>query len=273
MTTKTMDEYTVRFGLTFDPFLKNSREVFVDNEGVQEALVRLRQLSSTLGFGVLTAPAGTGKTTVVRKWAQSLNPSLYNVIYSPLATVSVNDFYRKLATDLNLQPAFRKTDNFSNIQAEIIRLTRDCRRTPVFIFDEANLLKGDILTDLQILFNFDMDSKDREVVLLVGLPALNGALNSIKHVALRQRLILSCTLNPLNKEQGRAYIQKKLEGADCHKEIFDGPALEAILNTANGTPRLINRLCHKCLLIADANRRNSVTADIVLDAETETSLD
>ena len=79
-------------------------------------------------------------------------------------------FTRNLATELGAQPAFRKTDNFKIIQDEINRLVLEKRQTPVIIIDEANYIGNAVLNDLKMLFNFEMDSKDRAVVLLSGLP-------------------------------------------------------------------------------------------------------
>ena len=77
-------DYTARYGLDFNPFLKNSKEVYVDTQEQKEVLYRLDYLASTRGFGLLTGSAGRGKTTAIRNWAASLNPSLYKVIYSSL---------------------------------------------------------------------------------------------------------------------------------------------------------------------------------------------
>ncbi len=108
-----------RFGLEFNPFLKNAKEIPVDTQESREAAFRLDYLAKNRGFGILTGAAGRGKTTAVRRWKASLNPSLYKVIYSSLSTLTVNDFYRSLASELGVQPSFRKPDNFRAIQEEI----------------------------------------------------------------------------------------------------------------------------------------------------------
>ena len=90
-------DYTARYGLEFNPFLKNSKEVLVETQEYKEVLFRLNYLLTTKGFGLLTGSAGRGKTTAVRNWASGLNTSLYKVVYSSLSTLTVNDFYRNLA--------------------------------------------------------------------------------------------------------------------------------------------------------------------------------
>ena len=152
-------DYTARYGLEFNPFLKNSKEVLVETQEYKEVQFRLKYLLSTKGFGLLTGSAGKGKTTALRSFASSLNPSLYKVIYSSLSTLTVMDFYRNLAAELGAVPAYRKTENFKLIQDEINRLAIEKRQTPVIIMDEANYIGTAILNDLKILFNFERSLK------------------------------------------------------------------------------------------------------------------
>lgn len=255
-----------RFGLEFNPFLKNSKEILVETAQYKEALFRLSYLARTKGFGLLTGGPGRGKTTALRSWAASLNPSLYKVVYSCLSTLTVTDFYRSLTESLGGQPSFRKPDNFRSIQEEIRRLSLEKKKTPVIIIDEANYINNGVLGDLKLLFNFEMDSRDRAVVLLCGLGQLNNTLRLSVHEPLRQRLVMNFHMEGMTKEEGRSYIREKLKGAGCSHAIFDDAALEAILNASDGTPRMVNRLCTASLLCAEAENLNLVDADTVMQA-------
>ncbi len=265
-------DYTARYGLEFNPFIKNSKEVLVETQEYKEALFRLNYLLSTKGFGLLTGSAGRGKTTVIRNWSSSLNPSLYKVVYSSLSTLTVNDFYRNLAQELGAQPAFRKTDNFKIIQNEINRLVLEKRQTPVIIIDEANYISNVVLNDLKMLFNFEMDSKDRVIILLAGLPQLNNILRLSNHEPLRQRIVMNYNIEGMSKSEGRSYIESKLKGAGCTQTVFDDNALEAILNAANGTPRMINKFCNASLLVGNSSNINIITADTVMQAISDCEL-
>ncbi len=259
-------DYTSRYGLEFNPFLKNSKEIFIETREQKEILYRLNYLCSTKGFGLLTGSAGRGKTTAIRNWAASLNPSLYKVVYSSLTTLTVSDFYRNLITEFGGEPAFRKPDNFRIIQEEINRLSLEKRKTPVIIIDEANYVGNSILNDLKILFNFEMDSRDRAVILLAGLPNLNNTLRLGIHEPLRQRIVMNYNLDGMTKEEGRSYITEKLKGAGCTQTVFEDAALEAILNASDGTPRLINKLCNASLLIGNSSNLNIITANAAMQA-------
>ena len=76
----------------------------------------------------------------------------------------------------------------------------------------------------------------------------------------------------MSKEEGRRYIQEKLRGADCTQTVFEENALEAVLNAANGTPRLINKLCNASLLVGNSRNLNFITADAVMQAISECEL-
>ena len=265
-------ELTTRYGMEFNPFLKNSKEILFEGSEYKEALFRLDYLARTKGFGLLTGSPGRGKTTVVRNWAKKLNASLYKFIYTSLSTVTVNEFYRDLASSLGAQPSYKKTENFHAIQDEITRLSLDKKKTPIIIIDEANYVSNAILNDLKILFNFEMDSRDRAVILLAGLPQICSTLRLAAHEPLRQRIIMNYNLDGLTIGEAREYIDRKLRGAGCSQQVFDDDALEAVNNASDGTARMINKFCNSWLVIGNSREAPVVTADIVMQAVNDCEL-
>lgn len=267
-----MMDYTARYSLEFNPFLKNSKDILMDTAEMSEARVRLGYLSDTKGFGVLTGEPGRGKSTAARVWASSLNPSLFKVSYNSLSTLTVMDFYRQIASGLGAEPSFRKNDLFNDIQREVKRCAMEKRITPVIVIDEADMLSHKVLSDLQIMFNFEMDSRDLAIILLVGQPRLNTTLNQSAHESLRQRIVMNYHMGGISKEEGHTYISKKLEGAGCRQMVFDENAVEAILNSANGTARMINKICSRSLMIGASQEKNIIDADTVRRAVEDTQL-
>lgn len=267
-----MIDYISRYGLDFNPFIKNSHDIMVETSEYKEILYRLNYLLNNKGFGIITGSPGAGKTTAIRNWVKELNTSLYKIVYTSLSTLTVSEFYKHMASELDLEPMHKKMDNFKNIQAEISRYSIEKRITPVIIIDEANYISNGILNDLKMLFNFDMDSKDRAVVLLVGLPTLNNNLRLAANEPLRQRIIMNYNLDCLSKEEAMNYIHAKLSGARCTMEVFNANAINAIINAAGGIPRLINKICNGCLIIGNSKNANIIDSDIVMLAVNETEL-
>lgn len=54
-------DYFTRYGLEFNPFLKNSKEILVDTNEQKETLFRLEYLAKTKGFGLLTGGGRPGE--------------------------------------------------------------------------------------------------------------------------------------------------------------------------------------------------------------------
>ncbi len=117
-----------------------------------------------------------------------------------------------------------------------------------------------------------MDSRDRAVILLVGLPQLNNTLRLSVHEPLRQRILMNYSLDGYSKEEGREYIDKKLRGAGCLQDVFDNSAIEAILNASDGTARIISKLCHTSLVIGNSREQDIITAETAMQAVNDCTL-
>ncbi|PPV17771.1 hypothetical protein AWN73_07005 [Clostridium butyricum] len=166
----------------------------------------------------------------------------------------------------------RKIDNFRIIQNEINRYSIEKRITPIIIIDEANYISNGILNDLKMIFNFDMDSRDRAIVLLVGLPQLNNTMRLVANEPLRQRVTMNYNIDNLSKPASKEYVISKLNGTKCTNNVFDETALEAIANVSNGVPRIINKICDSSLMIGDTKKEITINSDIVMLAVNEIEL-
>lgn len=83
---------------------------------------------------------------------------------------------------------------------------------------------------------------------------------------------MNYNLEGLSKEEGRAYIAAKLKGAGCTQPVFEDNAVEAILNAADGTARLISRICNASLVIGNIQELNTITAETVMQAINDSTL-
>lgn len=264
--------YTSRYGLEFNPFVKNSKEILVSTSNYEEVKVRLDYLLQTKGLGLITGDPGCGKTTIIRNWVNTLNKAAYKIVYLPLSTLTVQESYRQLALSLNIEPNYRKHKNFEEIQSAIRRLNIEKKITPIIIFDEANYISNGFLNDLKMLFNFDMDSKDLAVVLLIGQKVLTTTLSLKSHEALKQRIITSYNIETMSLEESAKYIQIKLSAAGCNSMIFNDQAIRAISSTASGNPRIISRICDLALMIGNRMSKSVVDEEIALLAVEEANI-
>src|SRR5208282_3711534 len=111
--------------------------------------------------------------------------------------------------------------------------------------DEAHHLSSEILEEIRLLTNLETSQRKLLQIVLAGQPELDQKLDSHELRQLKQRIALRCHLAPLNPNETKAYISRRLKiaGALGAGEIFSGPAIDAVFHHSRGIPRLINTIC------------------------------
>ena len=262
--------------MEFNPFTKNNKDkinkICFNSIDFKNATARLEHLKKIKGIGLVTGYAGTGKTFTLRHFANNLNTSLYKLVYIPLSTITVLEFYKALAYGLDLEPPNKKIDIFRAIQERIITLAKDKKIVPVIMIDECQYLKTAVLNDLKLLLNFDMDSKNYAVLILAGQPVLNNTLSKQVHEPLKQRIVINYNFEGISKKEVKDYITSRFELCGVHSQIFNENAIEAISSCCNGSIRKLNSLIDKCLLSGYLNKVTTIDTDIVMSAQNEIEL-
>ena len=257
-------------GRPFDKEIKG-KEMFVSASHT-ELLARLDYLREHRGIGMVVGEPGLGKTATIRAFASSLNTSLFRVVYYQLSTVTVTDFYRGLAANLGLEPAFRKIDLFRQIQNTVFSMHSEKKVTPVIVLDELQLASTQFLSDLHLLFNFCMDSENPFILVLCGLPQLIVKLSLSHHQALNQRVIMRYRMLPLSREECRAYIDHQMRLAGARFPIFTDSGVEAITAVSKGWPRLVNNLATTSLVYGCQKGLKEIDEEAVQQAAVEISM-
>jgi type II secretory pathway predicted ATPase ExeA len=252
------------------PFQKDIKpeDIFL-SAASRELFQRLEYMKQNRGIMMITGMPGTGKTLHLRSFVQKLNPNLYKYFYLPLSTVNTMDFYRQLAMALAGQAPWKKTELFICIQNSIKDYISNNKKLPVIIFDEAHLLKHDNFYELQIISNFEMDSRDPALFILAGQPHLRDKLLNPIHQSFNQRIALKFHLTHLSKEETQHYINHQLALAGKKEPLFDQSAIEAIYKNSTGTPRIINTLVIKCLTLGALEKKELLTQEEVYCASRE----
>lgn len=262
--------FTQFFNLKFNPFTK---EIPVDklflSKNLEELTSRLIYLQKARGIGLIVGEAGTGKTTGLRRYAQGLNPALFQFFYFPLATVTVQEFYRGLAVELGEEPRHKKVDLFRQIQSAICSMYYERRVTPIIILDEIHMASNRLLEDLRLIFNFNMDSENPFILVLAGQPLIRNKLTLNTNNPLRQRIVVKHVMNSIQKDELGKYLQTRLAFGGTHEELFTQPSIEAIFGATSGVPRLVNSLATNCLLYACEKRQHQIDEETVYQAQSE----
>lgn len=257
----------VYFGFKKPPFTKEIRtQEMIETYDTREAFARLSHIRQHRGIFCLTGEPGSGKTSVLRRFVDGLNPQTHVHAYTPHATVSKTDFYRQLNQLLNLPPRIRKCDLFEQIQRSITDLYGRQGKIPCFILDECQMMEHETLQEITLLTNFEMDSKTPFVLVLIGQPELREKLKRRIHEPLSQRIPLRYHMAGLSLEEVRAYVIHHLKLAGRTDPLFEEGTFEILHQLAMGLPRKVNTLCMASLTAAMLKKAQTVAPDHVLQA-------
>lgn len=260
------------YGMKTNPFVKDIevKHSFKTNDFVQTHN-RLDYLKQVKGFALITGEPGSGKSFALRSFTSSLNKNLYKTIYIPISTLTVNDFYRALASGLGQYPKNRKVDLFAQLQQSIISYSEK-NITPFIIIDEAQFISNSILNDLRIIFNFKMDSQNLAILILSGQPPLITQLNRQPHEALKQRIVLNYSFKGMSKSETKDYILDRFKLAGLLEPLFTEDAIELIHSSSNGLIRKVNSIINMTLLSAAKEKIQTIDSEFIFKAHNELEL-
>jgi type II secretory pathway predicted ATPase ExeA len=262
--------YKAYYNLKKSPFVKDidPDDLFI-SEAVSELHERLQYIKQNRGIMLITGPPGVGKTLHLRAFVSTLCENLYRYFYMPLSTVNILDFYRQLCLSLGGESLWKKSQLFACIQNTIKDYVENVKKIPFIIFDEAHLLANENFFELQIISNFNFDSIDPAVFILVGQPHLRDRLLRPVHQSFNQRICLKFHLCPFSKKETKAYIEHHMKLAGSVEPIFNENAISAIYQVSAGVPRVINTLAVKTLTIGALDKMDSLSEEEVYKASRE----
>lgn len=251
------------FGFSSPPFqLSPDPAFYYDSPGHRNALAYLKfGVYQGEGFIVVTGEIGAGKTTLVKSLLQGLNSEQIVAAQVVNTQLDSENLLQAIAMAFGLRlPRTSKAQMISSLEAYFTALAASGRRA-LLVIDEAQNLGLREIEELRMLSNFQLGSHALLQSFLVGQPELRAMLQSKTMEQLRQRVIASCHLGPLNIEQTRKYVEHRLHCVGWKESPkFEDEAFVQIFIASDGVPRRINLVCTRLLLGAFLSSSDRIDA-------------
>lgn len=255
--------YESYFGLNGAPFLLNPDPSFYfDSRGHSSALSYLKfGLYQAEGFIVITGDIGAGKTTLVRTLLDDIDHDKVVAAQLVSTQLEAGDLLRSALTAFGVPVKGQtKAELIASLEAYLTLLATQNKRA-VLIVDEAQNLSRDAIEELRMLSNFQFGNQALLQSFLIGQPELRDMLLSRSLEQLRQRVIASYHLGPMDREETRRYIEHRLSKVGWQDNPhFDDDAFDEIYQWTSGIPRRINLLCNRLLLATFLAESHIITA-------------
>jgi len=254
-----MSDFLSHFNFQAVPF---TREISVRHcfklPYFDEALSALQTTIEQRMSAALIAPAGTGKTCLLRDLICRLPEARYRTHYVKVADLSKREMCREIAEAIGCAPAGCYPTLVRRLQDHFLQNSDTDGLRPVLIIDESHGLRPEVLSMLRVLTNFEMDSRLVVSIIICGQPSLGRLLKKSDMDDVAKRLSHFATLRPLTRDESHRYIDHRCNIVGAPANPFDHDSREALFEIARGNLRATDHLALKSLEVAHRNNKCAV---------------
>jgi general secretion pathway protein A len=215
------------------------------------------------GFIVITGEVGTGKTTLLRYMLKTLDCDL-PIAFLSQTYLKPEEFLRAVCQEFSLPHEGKGKTELLELFGRFLIEQYENGRYVILVLDEAQNLPFETLEEIRMLSNLDAENELLLQIILVGQPNLRRKLRWEGLSQLSQRVQVSYHLPPLEPEEVKDYIRHRIQKAGGpDPNLFDEGATRAIYEYSGGVPRLVNSLCHMCLVYGMADELERIDQRLV----------
>ncbi len=258
--------YTDYFGFSARPFqLTPDPHFYFESATHKKAMAYLGYgLAQGEGFIVVTGEVGAGKTTLVGHLMEEVDPARVLAVKIVSTNVASDDVLRLVANTFGiLSDGATKAQLLDRIEQFLQGRAREGRKV-LLIVDEAQNLPTGSLEELRMLSNFQSANRALLQIFLLGQPEFREKVASPELEQLRQRVIATHHLQPMEPAEIGPYIEHRLKLVGwANRPHFTPDAYAALHVASSGIPRRLNGLVERLLLLGSIEKLGTIDAAVV----------
>lgn len=256
--------YVEYYGLTDEPFQPTPDPAFYfDSQTHRKAMAYLGYgLAQGEGCIVITGETGTGKTMLVGHLMATIDRARLTGVR--LGGTEGEEGLRLAAESLGIPcENGEKAEILGDIERHLRAEAAQGRRT-LLIVDDAHRLSATALEELRALSRFQIEGQALAQLFLLGQPALQEMLRTDALEPLRERVLASHHLEPMQPEEIGPYIAHRLSRAGWRdRPSFTPDAFAALHRHSEGVPGALNALAERLLALGAREQRDTLDAEAV----------
>ncbi len=248
------------FGFACYPFPPSCPPEPLYRSGAAESALKAAKDAIASRLHVLvTAPAGSGKSSFLRLLVSELNPRDVRPVRLTGQGLGLMEIVQKVADDLGLEMSFRKTNSVKLLAAGLKKLSGS-GPFPVLVLDEAQNVPTLALDQIRLVA--EEATPPLLGMVLAGDETFRRTLQKQVNAPLSGRLSVRIRLAALTALETEAFIAHAWKTAGM-QNILAPTALGAIHAASGGSPREVGAILSRSMVLALEKQSRLLSDEIV----------
>lgn len=254
------------FGLNIEPFSNVAMGKFYFNSPQHSrAFAKLTYAAESMkGLALLVGSIGAGKTTLARRFLDSLPEDKYEaaLIVMVHSAVTSDWLLKKIAHQMGIDdPSPDKLKLMGQLYERLVSICESGKKAIVLI-DEAQMLQSrELMEEFRGMLNLEYNDRKLITFIFFGLPEVDQNLKLDEPLA--QRVAIRIALEAMHEKETEEYIKHRMATAGNGNIYFTPEAFSIIYKYSSGIPRLINTMCDNALLEAFLLKKKEINEELL----------
>lgn len=232
---------------------------------MEDARKRLgRSIERGDGPGVVLGGAGIGKSLLLQALAAQYHEKFDVVLLACAQLCTRRALLQAIHFELGLDYRRRDEGELRLSLLDTLLSSDESTQGLLLLVDEAQALANHLLEELRLLTNLSRGGAPRIRLVMAGLPSLEEKFATPELQSFSQRLAARCYLAPLTRAETEQFVRAQLAASHADADRLVAPqAYDAIFANSDGVPRIINQVCDRALVLADARGLERIESAVI----------